>query len=187
MDRTFLKTKFDAGLSYQDYLATDRSRAPNWKPIYERGALSSAQQQLLSGFTRDMKILCVSGIWCGDCAQQCPLIERIAEANEKIHLRWLDRDEHMDLSERLMINAGLRVPVVLFMAEDCEYVSHLGDRTLTRYRALAAKQLGGACPLPGAPLPDDELKATQQEWLNEFERVQLLLRISPRLRQKHGD
>jgi hypothetical protein len=25
------------------------------------------------------------------------------------------------------------------------------------------------------------------EWLGEFERAQLILRLSPRLRQKHGD
>ena len=29
--------------------------------------------------------------------------------------------------------------------------------------------------------------AVLQEWLNEFERVQWMLRLSPRLRQKHGD
>jgi hypothetical protein len=34
---------------------------------------------------------------------------------------------------------------------------------------------------------DDELAATLQDWLNEFERVQLLLRLSGRLRQKHDD
>ena len=28
---------------------------------------------------------------------------------------------------------------------------------------------------------------TLQDWVNEFERVQLLLRLSTRLRQKHGD
>lgn len=187
MDSTFLKSKFDAGLSYADYLATDPARAENWNVVYTRCELSTAQRKLLDGFARDMNVLCVSGIWCGDCAQQGPLIERIAEACDKIRLRWLDRDEHMDLTEQLKINQGLRVPVCVFMAEDCEYVSSYGDRTLTRYRSLAARKLGGACPLPGAPLPDDELKATQQEWLNEFERVQLLLRISPRLRQKHGD
>jgi hypothetical protein len=48
-------------------------------------------------------------------------------------------------------------------------------------------KLGPACPLPGAPLPDDELAATLQDWLNEFERIELLLRLSPRLRRKHGD
>ena len=73
------------------------------------------------------------------------------------------------------------------MSEDFEPVSVLGDRTLTRYRAIAARNLGPSCPLPGAPVPDDELEGTLQDWLDEFERVQLLLRVSPRLRQLHGD
>ena len=68
-----------------------------------------------------------------------------------------------------------------------EFVSLLGDRTLPRYRAMAARQLGPACPVPGAALPPDEAAATLQAWLDEFERVQLILRLSARLRDKHGD
>ena len=85
---------------------------------------------------------------------------------------------------RIDYNAGNRVPTLLFCAEDFELVSYLGDRTLTRYRSIAAQQLGAACPLPGAHVPEDELATTLNDWLNEFERVQLLLRLSPRLRQK---
>ncbi len=77
--------------------------------------------------------------------------------------------------------------MVIYMAEDFEPVSIFGDRTLHRYRAIAAKQLGASCPLPGAPLPNEELQATLQDWLDEIERVHLLLRLSARLRQKHGD
>ena len=102
-------------------------------------------------------------------------------------LKWIDRDEHPDLAEQIKSNAGLRVPMVIYMAEDFEPVSIFGDRTLNRYRTMAAKQLGPACPLPGAPVPDQELQATLQDWLDEFERVHLLLRLSGRLRQKHGD
>jgi hypothetical protein len=116
------------------------------------------------------------------------MLWRIAHANARaIELKFIDRDEHIDLSERIKINTGLRVPTVIFMAEDYEPVSIFGDRTLTRYRAIAGKQLGDACPLPGAPIPQDELNATLQEWLDEVERVHLLLRLSSRLREKHGD
>jgi hypothetical protein len=38
-----------------------------------------------------------------------------------------------------------------------------------------------------AHLSADEATATLQGWLEEFERVQLMLRTSPRLRQLHGD
>ncbi|MCA9307643.1 MAG: hypothetical protein KDA16_14020, partial [Phycisphaerales bacterium] len=88
---------------------------------------------------------------------------------------------------QLAINAGVRVPVAVFMAEDFELVSTFGDRTLSRYRALADRLLGAACELPHAPIGDHEVADTLQDWVNEFERVQLLLRLSTRLRQKHGD
>ncbi len=58
---------------------------------------------------------------------------------------------------------------------------------LQRYRSLAAKQLGPSCPTGILPPDKDETAATLQDWLNEVERVQLMLRLSARLRQKHGD
>lgn len=189
MDANYLKEKHAAGLSYSDYLATGKpEQQANWTRIYDQVQLTDAQRTLIRSFTRRIKIIGLSGIWCGDCVQQGPLIQRIAEANtDAIDLRWIDRDEHIDLQKKVAINAGHRVPVLVFCAEDYEFVSWFGDRTLTRYRAMAAKQLGGACPLPGAPVPSEELAATMQDWLDEFERVHLLLRLSARLRQKHGD
>lgn len=184
---SYLAEKHAAGNDYASYVASDPARAQQWQAIYERVSLSDAQRELLAAFTREMKVICLSGTWCGDCVAQGPMFARIAEASDAIDLRWLDRDEHADLSEEVLINAGNRVPTIIFCAEDFELVGYLGDRTLTRYRALAAQQAGAVCQLPGSHVAGDELAATLQEWLNEFERVQLLLRLSPRLRQKHGD
>jgi thiol-disulfide isomerase/thioredoxin len=183
----YLGTKYDAGLAWDAYLATDPRRGDDWRAVYDQARLTPDQQRLVEGFTREMKMLFVSGIWCGDCVQQGPLLQRIADANHRLSVRYVDRDEQIDLSRQIMINAGLRVPVVIFMAEDFEPVSVFGDRTLARYRALASDRLGGACPLPGAPVADDELRATLQDWLDEVERVHLILRLSGRLRTKHGD
>ena len=68
MDATYLKTKFDAALAWSNYLATDSAKAGNWQKIYEQVQLSDEQRRLIEGFVREMKVLCVSGIWCGDCA-----------------------------------------------------------------------------------------------------------------------
>jgi len=187
LDAAYLKSKHDAGLDYESYLATNPAKAPNWRKYESQVHLTDDQRRVVSSFTREIKVLVTSGIWCGDCAVQCPMLMKIAHASSLIDLKFVDRDEHIDLSERIMINAGLRVPTAIFMAEDFELVSLLADRTLTRYRAIAARQLGPSCPLPGAPVPQDELNATLQEWLNEVERVHLLLRLSHRLREKYGD
>jgi len=187
LDAISMHETFEAALGWEDYLATDPDRATRWREFHDRVALDDDQRTLLGGFVRRMPVLCISGIWCGDCVQQGPMLQRIAEASEAIDLRWVDRDEHAELAEKVKINAGLRVPTVIFMAEDFETLGWFGDRTLSRYRAMAAKNLGPACPVPGAPLADDELAATLQDWIDEFERFQLMLRLSPRLRHRHGD
>ena len=189
MNASFLAAKFQAALPYDRYIqtGTDEQRR-RWGQVYDAARLTPAQAGLVAGFPREMKVLVVSGIWCGDCVQQCPLLQRIAEANPaRVVVRLLDRDEHRDLSGQVRLNAGDRVPVALFLAEDGELCGVYGDRTLNRYRALAVRQLGPACPT-GITAPDQgELEATLQDWLNEFERIQLMLRLSARLRQKHGD
>jgi thiol-disulfide isomerase/thioredoxin len=189
MDAQFLRSQFEQALAYNAYLKTGSDEQQRrWTQVYEAAKLLDPQKVLLSGFLRQMNVFVISGIWCGDCVQQCPLIERIAEgAPEKITLRYVDRDQHKELSSKLRINGGDRVPVVLFLAEDFELCGVYGERTLSRYRAIARRQLGASCPT-GIGAPDqDELAATLGDWLNEFERMQLLLRISPRLRQKYGD
>lgn len=187
MNAAFLKEKHEAGLSHEAYLATDPAKAEAWRAVQSRARLTDGQRLLVEGFTRAMPVIFLSGIWCGDCAQQGPLLHAIAQTNPRIDLRFLDRDEKADLQRAVAINAGHRVPMVIFMAEDFELVSIMGDRSLTRSRALAARKLGAACPLPGAPVGDDEIAGTLQDWLDEFERVHLLLRLSARLREVHGD
>ncbi len=189
MNQAYLKQKYEAGLPYHQYVQSGTPQQhDDWKTIYEQVSLADGQLRLVESFTRRFNVIALSGIWCGDCVQQGPLFSRIAEANpDAINLRWLDRDEHVDLCKQVAINVGHRVPVLIFCAEDYELVSWYGDRTLSRYRALAQKQLGASCPLPGAPVPQDELDAALQDWLDQFERVHLLLRLSTRFRQMYGD
>ena len=189
LNAEYLKTKFEQAHAYDAYVATGTdAQKDGWQKIYDQCQLTDVQAKLVGAFTRQMKVLVSSGVWCGDCVQQIPLLQKIAEAsNGTVDLRIVDRDEHSDLAEQIQICGGMRVPVAIFMAEDFELVSIFGDRTLTRYRAIAKKQLGAACAIPGAPVPDDELAGTLQDWLDEVERVHLLLRLSTRLRQKHDD
>jgi thiol-disulfide isomerase/thioredoxin len=189
MNAKYLAEQFNTALAYDRYLATGTpEQQRRWRQVYDAAQLAGTQRQLIESFTRPMKLLVISGIWCGDCVQQCPLLQRIAEANPRcIELRLVDRDVHKELSSRCRINGGDRVPVVLFLAEDFELCAVYGDRTLWRYRLLAAKQLAMACPLPVAAPAADELAATMHDWLNEVERIELMLRLSSRLRQRYND
>ncbi|MGH2454073.1 MAG: thioredoxin family protein [bacterium] len=180
---------FDRADPYQGFLARHGTEAhrQRWQAVYDRVALTDAQKTLLHGFERRMHLLCLAGAWCGDCVTQGPILERIAEAAPLVGLRFADRDEESALQDHLRLNGGRRIPVVLFLSEDFEECGRYGDRPLAVYRRMAHERLGPACPTGILPPGPDHLAEVTADWLGEVERVQLMLRLSPRLRALHGD
>jgi thiol-disulfide isomerase/thioredoxin len=181
--------QWEQALPYAEFLTRhgEPRHQERWQRMYEQILLSEAQRTLLASFARQMHLLCVAGAWCGDCVLQGPILQRFQEASPAIQVRFMDRDVHSDVQDALVLNAGRRVPVVVFLSEDLEECGRFGDRTLAAYRRIARDRLGSVC-LTGIVPPDDEYtEAVTADWMNEVERVQLMLRLSPRLRQKHGD
>ena len=180
---------FEEGLSYSAFLDkyANVEQRRRWDAVHSRVALSEPQSQLLAGFTRRMPVLVLSGAWCGDCINQCPIFDHFAQEATAIDLRYLDRDARADVRSGLTINGGQRVPVVVWLSEDFFEVSRFGDRTLATYRKMAAEQLGLACPSGLVPPSDDHLQSVVSEWLNHFEHAHWVLRLSSRLRDKHRD
>lgn len=182
--------EFENGLSYSDFLTahgTEEQRQ-RWADVHDQVNLTSAQQELLSGFVRQMKVLVVAGAWCGDCVNQCPIFDHfVAASNGTIDLRFFDRDKHPALADALSTCGGQRVPSALFLSEDNFVCGRYGDRTLSKYRNMAETQLGAACPTGISGADQSLLNQVTQEWLNEFERIQLMLRLSGRLRKLHND
>jgi thiol-disulfide isomerase/thioredoxin len=186
---------FESADSYDQFL--ERYGKPldlaRWQAKEQSLYLTESQQAVLAGFTRQMNVLCLAGAWCGDCVDQCPILGRFAAESDKIDLRFVDRDDcPPELRDSLKVCGGNRVPVALFLSEEYQPTGMYGDRTLSKYRAMAQSLTGDACStgltMPAAPGTMDQLTtAVLAEWLAEFERNQLILRTSPRLRQKHAD
>lgn len=184
-----LKSKFESGLSYDAFLEKYGSaeHKNRWAKMHAAIKLTPAQTALLGSFTRRMKVFCFAGAWCGDCVNQCPIFDHFTRVNPLIDIRYFDRDDNPDLAEKLSVCGGARVPVVLFVSEDDFQVGTYGDRTLSAYRKAVAKLSGESCPT-GIVLPGESENAeVVQDWLDEFERVQWILRTSGRLRKLHGD
>ena len=191
LNADILRPKFEQGLSYDDFVALGEPEGhrPQWDQRYGQLELEPAQQKVAESFARPMNVLCLTGTWCGDCALQGSAMARVAAANPgSIRARYLLRcEDHAELIVKAPINGGFRVPVTWFMAEDFEPVAVFGDRTLSRYRSIALKQLPPDQANVHAEPPADPVREVLREVMDMFERAQLLLRLSPRLRQLHGD
>ncbi len=182
-------THYDSALLYNDFFSEygtpqDRSR---WDAVKDRVLLTSDQIQLLKSFKRTMKVLVLAGAWCGDCANNCPIFECFAAIAPCIQPRYLDRDAYADVQKELTINGGNRVPVLVFFSEDGHEVGRYGERTLSTYRRLITTDVAELRAGATAVSAEHQLSEVVADWLREFERIQYILRLSPRLRRLHGD
>ena len=99
----------------------------------------------------------------------------------------IDREASKALQDELRICGGARVPVVVFLTEDFFEVGRFGDRLLAAYRAKAAREASGACATGLVAPPAEELAAELGDWIDVFERMLLMVRLSAHLRARHGD
>jgi hypothetical protein len=134
---------FTRGLAYNDFLAAHGSEEHRrrWAELHARVKLTPEQQSLLASFKRQMNVLCLAGAWCGDCVNQCPIFDHFTHANDRIVIRYFDRDTHPQLAAELSICGGARVPMIVILSEDGFEVSRYGDRTLAKYRKISIARL----------------------------------------------
>ena len=190
----FWSDTFAGALPYAEYLATGpENHRKRWLSMERQVQVGGAQQQRLSQFTRRMNLLCYSGIWCGDCVRQGPILHHLAAAanavtrTQVVDLRFAERIDDSELADELRILGALRVPVTVCLTEDFFEVGRTGDRMLVTYRRKAQRELGAACDVGLVPPPEAEVATEVEQWLDHLERMQWMLRLSPMLRARHGD
>lgn len=180
---------FKAGYSeakpYQEYMAeSETGHQSRWLATYNAVSFTENQIELLKSFKRTQHYLILAGSWCGDCARQCPIIERIAEQTTTIKTRYLDNQALPEIRDELRIHGAARVPVGVAMSEDFFEINRFGDRPISVYRRKANTESGAACDIGGK---DSALALETADWISHFERLELMLKVSPFLRTRHGD
>ncbi|MDP6418893.1 MAG: thioredoxin family protein [Candidatus Krumholzibacteria bacterium] len=185
----FWREQFEAGLSYEEYLEKAGPHEAKWKEMAAAlPAIDPLDSQRLSGHRRILNVLVMASAWCGDCARQMPILHQIAETiGPDCEMMLVDRESSEELREELRILGANRIPVVVFLSEDFYEIGRFGDRLLMGYRSKVDRELGEACDAGILPPSADELDTERDEWLDIFERMLLMLRLAPPLRERYGD
>ncbi len=67
--------------------------------------------------------------WCGDAAQNIPIIEKIAHLNSNIETRYVLRDENLELMDKYLTNNARSIPKLICLdAETLEEIGTWGPR-----------------------------------------------------------
>lgn len=105
--------------------------------------------------------------WCGDAAQNVPVLKKMADENLLIDIRLVLRDDNDDLMQKFLTNGGRSIPKLIAIAEN--NVSELftwgprPQKANDMVKAMIAEQ-GGIT---------DEVKTAVQLWYNKDKGIEV--------------
>jgi hypothetical protein len=98
--------------------------------------------------------------WCGDAAQNIPVINKIAELNSNINLRIILRDENLEFMNNFLTNGAQAIPKLIALDDNLDVITTWGPRP-----TLATKMVADYKAKHGKI--DAELKKDLQLWYNK--------------------
>lgn len=66
--------------------------------------------------------------WCGDAAQNLPIIAKLAEGRDNIELKIILRDENLDIMDQFLTNGGRSIPKLIALDSSSELLFSWGPR-----------------------------------------------------------
>lgn len=176
---TNFQSYLDKSVSYPEYLAAfdkaikentmlaEAEQVPLFKyyglnyqrstRIYNQYTVTDALQEALTALPHNLHWLVITEPWCGDSAQNLPIIAKVAEAsNGKINLRIVYRDANVELIDRFLTNGGRAIPKLLQLTQNQEINTTWGPRP------AAAQKL--VMELKAANIAHDDYIATVHKW-----------------------
>ena len=69
--------------------------------------------------------------WCGDAAQNLPVIHKMAKVNSNINLQLVLRDENLELMDLFLTNGGRSIPKLIALDKDLNILFTWGPRPQT--------------------------------------------------------
>ncbi|PRX56556.1 thioredoxin family protein [Flagellimonas meridianipacifica] len=102
-----------------NYTQLNDRRMARWDKTLK---ISEEIKETISNLDSNLAFLALSESWCGDASPSLPVINKIAELNEKIEFKIVLRDENLPLMDKFLTNGTRSIPKLIVWDTDKEEV-----------------------------------------------------------------
>lgn len=121
------------------YTKMNVQRMSRWD---RRAELSDSLVDKLDNLDKEWIWLVITEAWCGDAAQNIPALVKMAEETDNIDIRFILRDQNLDIMDEYLTNGGRSIPKLICLdSETLEEVGTWGPRPiLAQQKAMEWKE-----------------------------------------------
>ena len=90
--------------------------------------ISEQVKLIFKSINKNQTWLLITEGWCGDAAQILPVINKLVDENEKIDLKIVLRDDHLELMDLFLTNGSRSIPKLIILDQENNLLSEWGPR-----------------------------------------------------------
>ena len=121
--------KTTGGNEGDDLVNYTRMNVQRMRRLDKTTELDRSFRKKLADVERPWYWLVLTEGWCGDAAQNVPVLAKMAEVNSKIDLRLILRDENLEIMDQYLTNGGRAIPKLICLdAQTLEEIGTWGPR-----------------------------------------------------------
>jgi hypothetical protein len=127
----------------EDLIHFTELNAKRMKRIEKTTVLTDDLKKVISSIQEPMTWVLLSEAWCGDAAQIVPVIGKIASESDKIDLKIILRDEHVEIMNHYLTNGGRSIPKLICLDQQEQEIFVWGPRPATIQQVVNAAKAEG--------------------------------------------
>jgi len=154
---------------YLHYSKLNLQRMKRWNKTYELPEDFKAQLQSV----QPQHWFVITEAWCGDSAQNLPVIAKIAAASEgRITLKIVLRDENPDIINQYLTNGSKSIPILAAFDQSGQFLFRWGPRP------VAAQALMTAWKSDPNPKSFEDFELEMHNWYHQNKGIDTLKELS---------
>ena len=108
-----------------NYTRLNAQRMNRWD---KKVIINTELKTTLSYVTKPQHWVVITEAWCGDAAHNIPTIAKMAELQPLIRVKYIYRDENLQLMDQFLTNGGRSIPKVILANQDFHPFASWGPR-----------------------------------------------------------
>lgn len=139
IDNLLAEGKTTGEIHTEEYIAYTKLNVHRMERLDKTVTLTDDLLEVLKAIKRKQIWLVITEAWCGDAAQNLPVINLMALQTANVELKLVLRDENLELMDQYLTNGGRSIPkLVMFDAETMTELANWGPRPVGAQELLAA-------------------------------------------------
>lgn len=127
---------FEKGLTPEQYIDQHEHHEENFKNILNKFSVPEDDSFFTLLKEKNLRAIILAEVWCGHCMLNIPIFLNLAE-KVNMPVRFLNRDENLELMDQYVTNGNRTIPIFIFIDEDGNEVAKWGPMANTTREFVA--------------------------------------------------